>query len=90
MALADELRRYKRYPAGARAAGQAGTADVGVTVNAAGTVQSVRLVRSSGYTELDDSALDMMRNAAPRAAVPEALRGRAFEMTLGIEFSLDE
>ena len=90
VALATELRRFKRYPPRALEAGWAGTVEVRIVVSANGTVQSSRLEKSSGYPVLDEKAVDMVRNAAPRAALPESLRGRAFPLTLTIGFDLAE
>lgn len=90
VALATELRRFKNYPPRAVEAGWSGTVEVSILINAAGGVQSVQLTGTSGYRVLDEKALDMMRHAAPRTAVPEVLRGHAFSMKVPIAFTLDD
>ena len=90
VALAGELRRFKSYPPRAVEAGWTGTVEIGVSINATGDVQAVQLIKTSGYHELDEKALDMMRHAAPRTAIPGALRGQPFSIKLPIAFTLDE
>lgn len=88
MALAVEARRFKRYPPIALAEEISGTVEVRVAVAAGGQTQEVALARSSGYEALDDAALDMLRKAAPRTAVPELLRRRPFVIDLPVVFNV--
>lgn len=90
LALAREARRYKRYPERAQAAGLVGTAEVRVEVGAGGTAREARLARSSGHELLDAAAVEMLRQAAPRTALPESLRGRAFAVNLPVVFDLND
>jgi len=89
LALAREARRYKRYPERALLAGIGGTAEVRVELGA-GAMPLTRLARSSGNEALDTAALEMMRQAAPRTTLPEALRGRAFAVSLPVIFDASE
>lgn len=89
LALAVEARRYKRYPLRALDAGIGGTAEVRIEV-ADGRTTEVTLARPSGDASLDAAALDMIRKAAPRAAVPETLRRRSFAVSLPIVFDPEE
>lgn len=86
LALAREARRFKRYPERAMLAGIGGTAQVRIDVAADGGVRDARLAGSSGNDSLDAAAVAMMRQAAPRALLPETLRGRAFPVTLPVIF----
>lgn len=88
MALAVEARRFRRYPERALAEDVSGTVEVRVAVGAGGQPQEVALARSSGSGALDEAALEMMRRAAPRAAVPEPLRRRAFAVDLPVVFDV--
>jgi protein TonB len=88
MALAVEARRFKRYPSRALAEEIGGTVEVRVSVAAGGQPQEVALAHSSGYDALDDAALDMLRKAAPRTAVPELLRRRSFVIDLPVVFDV--
>ncbi|MDD5247894.1 MAG: TonB family protein [Rhodocyclaceae bacterium] len=88
LALAVAARRFKRYPPQALAEEIGGTVEVLVAVSAGGQSQEIALGRSSGHAALDDAALDMMRQAAPRTAVPEALRRHAFVVNLPVIFDV--
>lgn len=89
LALAGEARRFRNYPEAARRAGLAGTAEVRVGV-AAGAPRQTELARSSGHAMLDVAAVEMLRAAAARAALPESLRGQTFAVLLPVVFSVEE
>lgn len=89
LTLAREAGRFKRYPQRARVDGISGTAEVRIE-HEAGRAPVARLARSSGNAALDAAALDMMRQAAPRAAIPETLRERAFVVSLPVVFDIGE
>ena len=88
LALASQASRYKRYPARALEANVGGTVEIRVAVATGGLPQEVQLARSSGSDLLDDAALDMIKQAAPRTTVPELLRSRAFVVSLPVVFDL--
>jgi len=90
VALAREMRRHKRYPVRAIAAGWSGTAAFRVAVSENGAAQVDRLTRSSGHDVLDDAAAQMLQLAAPATPLPAALRGRAFAIDLPVVFELPE
>ncbi len=88
LALAVAARRFRRYPVRALEEELGGTVEVLVAVAAGGQPQEISLARSSGHDSLDNAALDMMRQAVPRTAVPERLRRRAFVVNLPVVFDL--
>lgn len=90
VALAGELRRFRRYPPRAVEAGISGTVELGMRVSAGGVAQSFQVKKSSGHRLLDEEALEMLRQAAPRTALPESLLGHAFSLSMPIEFDLKE
>jgi protein TonB len=90
LALASEARRYRRYPEAARRAGLAGTAEVRVTVAAGGASRQAELNRSSGHEALDAAALEMLRQAARQATLPDSLRGQNFSVLLPVVFEVEE
>ncbi|HEX5092949.1 MAG TPA: energy transducer TonB [Burkholderiales bacterium] len=79
---------YKRYPRVAIDNAWEGDVLVRMTIGEDGRIAALRVVRGSGYEVLDRQALEMFRNAKPRVAVPEALRGRRFELELRAVYSL--
>lgn len=90
LALAAEARRFRRYPDAARQEGITGTAEVRVTVSAAGTPRQADLASSSGHAALDAAALDMLRRAAARTVLPESLRGQEFAVLLPVVFEVED
>jgi len=90
LSLAGEARRFRRYPESARRAGLAGTSEVRVAVEAGGGARHADLARSSGHEVLDQAALDMLRQAAGRAALPESLRGQSFAVLLPVVFAVEK
>lgn len=88
LALAIQARRFKRYPVQAIASGWVGSADIRVEVGSDGRARVATLVRSSGHEPLDSAALAMINAGAPRAHLPESLRGKAFAVVLPVVFNL--
>ena len=90
LALGAEARKARRYPEVSRTRGQEGTAEVYVVLSRAGGTPVVIAGKSSGSPTLDEGALVMVRMAAERTPVPEALQGRNLKIPLRIRFSLDD
>ena len=88
--LASAARRFRSYPAMARARGWEGTVELAVVVPAGGLPPLVRLVRSSGHAVLDEQAQAMLQQAVRVAPLPDSLRNRELNVALPIRFSLDE
>ncbi|SCM76268.1 TonB protein [uncultured Pleomorphomonas sp.] len=68
--LMAHLERRKRYPAGARSRREQGVAYVRFAIDDAGNVLSAVLARSSGFPELDNEVLALVRRASPLPAPP--------------------
>jgi protein TonB len=68
--LMAHLESRKRYPQGARSRGERGIVYVRFTIDASGNVQSASLDRSSGFSELDEEVLSLVRRASPVPAPP--------------------
>lgn len=90
LAIASQARRFKRYPAEARASGWTGSTEVRLEVGAEGQPRPATVSRSSGHEVLDRAALAMIDAGAARARLPDSLRGREFAVSLPVEFRLDE
>jgi protein TonB len=82
--------RYKRYPRVAVDNAWEGDVQVRMTIGEDGRIAALRVVRGSGHGVLDEQALEMFRSAKPLVPVPEALRGRRFELELRAVYSLRE
>ena len=85
-----EAARYKRYPRFARDNGWQGKVELQLAIGADGAIASLRVVRGTGYSILDQQALEMVRSAKPQIAIPEGLRGKSFSVEIPVLFSLRE
>jgi protein TonB len=82
--ISAHLARNKRYPGDALARGIGGTAVVAFSIDNAGNVGAVRLVRSSGNASLDRETQDLVRRAAPFPIPPQ---GKA-SITVPVNFNV--
>lgn len=86
--LSAGVARLKRYPAIARMRGWQGTAVVSVSIGPKGELLDARIADSSGFSVLDEQALEMIRDAQPLPAAPASLRGLALVVQLPVSFTL--
>ncbi|KGQ29452.1 TonB family protein [Gallibacterium anatis] len=84
-ALRREIEKHKRYSQRAKMLHRQGTVVVQFTLMNDGSIQNVRLHRSSGYEELDQSAIDAVAKANSVGARPAGL---AAEQKIPIKFML--
>lgn len=70
--VAAHLARYKQYPVDARSHGNQGTVTVTFSFNGIGNVMSVRLVRGSGVSSIDQEAISMVQRASPFPPPPSS------------------
>lgn len=81
--------REKTYPGLAERQGHEGAVKVGFTISADGSLQSVTVKSSSGFDELDEAALDAVRDAAPFDPLPSGTGRRQLPLSVTLRFSLD-
>lgn len=81
--VAAHLARYKQFPPEARNSHSQGAAAVTFTIDAAGRVTSVRLVRGTGVESLDREAQAMTRRASP---FPPPPTGHPMTFTVPVNF----
>ncbi|TCM41357.1 TonB family protein [Novosphingobium aerophilum] len=85
--LLAHLERFRRYPARARSARQQGTVLVRFKVTRGGQVLAAVIQRSSGFSGLDQAALETFGRAQPLPRLPED-RPDPLELTVPVEFYL--
>ncbi|MFH0299982.1 energy transducer TonB [Bradyrhizobium sp. 31Argb] len=78
------LERRKRYPPSTQSRGERGVAYVRFTIDDRGNVLSASLARSSGFAELDQEVLALVRRASP---VPAPPAGANRAITAPVRFS---
>ncbi|MFC5518824.1 energy transducer TonB, partial [Kaistia terrae] len=64
----------KRYPAGSRSRGETGIVTVRFTIDDGGNVLAVALAGSSGFPELDQEVLSLLRRASPVPPPPPGVK----------------
>lgn len=96
----DDLRQYrtdliaiaravKSYPALARERGWEGTVEVELKFSAATRLKDVTTIRSGGHRQLDEQALETVRQAAAAVPLPDSLAGADFRLLLPVVFSFE-
>jgi TonB family protein len=90
MAIGENARKLRRYPARARELGHEGRMEILLIWRPGMGAPQVALQQGSGSALLDRQGLSMLRQAAALTPLPEALRHRAFSLVLPVEFSLEQ
>ncbi len=88
--LMEIARRYKRYPRIAQDNNFEGRVELRIAIGEDGTISSLTVKKSAGHAVLDDEAQAMIRVAKSRAAIPSALRGKAFSLEISVDFFLKD
>jgi periplasmic protein TonB len=70
--LVAQIERHKRFPANAK--GQSGVVSLAFGIDRSGRLTGVRVLSSSGSSDLDQAAMDLIRRSQPFPAPPAALR----------------
>ncbi len=72
--LRQRIERAKRYPALARRLGMEGTVHVEFRIARDGSVEGVKVAKSSGYPVLDEASVQAIKRAVPLPIVPGQIR----------------
>ena len=87
--LHTSLARHFDYPYAARLRGWEGSVLLAFIVQASGNLNDIRIVRSSGFAMLDDSAVDSLKKVQHLPEAVAWLNGRDLEMHLPIVYRLE-
>ena len=90
LAIMSAARRFKRYPRVALDQNWQGRVEIRVVIAASGDIAGLTVRSSTGFTVLDEHALEMIERAKEMAPIPPALRGREFTVEIPIVFTLRE
>ncbi len=88
--LAISAKPFKRYPPLARERGWEGDVEVVLDFRRLRPGPEVSVASSSGWTVLDDQALEMIRRAVRVTDLPASLKGQDFRVLVPITFSLND
>ena len=78
----------KFYPESAQRMEQEGSVKVSFTVTSGGSVSGVSVSSSSGFSELDNAAVQAVKNAAPFGAIPPELGKSSLSMSITLKYYL--
>jgi len=88
--LRADLQRYFEYPLLARLRGWEGTVSLSVTVDADGSINRIRVERSSGYAMLDNSATSAVHRIQRLTDASNWFNGGSLEVPLPVIYHLTE
>ncbi len=88
--LMEIARRYKRYPRIAQDNGWEGRVELRIAFAESGSISSLTVNKGAGRAVLDEAAQAMIRSAQAQAAIPPALRGKAFVLEIPVDFLLKD
>ena len=86
--LVAQLERNKRYPSDARARGEQGVTQLAFSVDRSGGVHGARIVRSSGYSSLDQETLALVARASPLPPPPPEVHGGSIPIMVPIRYNI--
>jgi protein TonB len=86
--VVGQLQRAKRYPSGSESRRETGVVTLNFTLSRSGAVLARRIVRGSGYSELDQEVLAMVSRAAPFPQFPAGMTQASVNLSVPIRFSL--
>jgi protein TonB len=87
--VARRLTEDQRYPGEALRRGEQGTVGIDLLMGPDGRVRAVRLLRSSGHSELDQAAVARAYAMQGLPIPPAMLRGREFHIDVPVTFRID-
>jgi protein TonB len=88
--IAARLKQYKRYPALAEKRGERGVAKVRFTLDRGGNVSNAQIESSSGYKDLDDEVLALLRRAAPLPSIPSDIANATLDIHVPVSFGMND
>jgi periplasmic protein TonB len=86
--LLKHLQQFKNYPSVARERDEQGVVLLAFTIDRSGHVTSRRIVKGSGFADLDAEVLALVERAQPLPAFPPSMTEDHLDLTVPIRFSL--
>ncbi len=86
--LVRHLQHYKRYPSDALQKSEQGVVVLSFSLDRSGHVLARRIVRSSGFADLDDEVMAMIVRAEPLPSFPANMPQPRLDLTVPIRFSM--
>jgi protein TonB len=79
--LKERIESVWKYPREAAERGISGDLYLVITINRDGSLDDLELLRTSGFVDLDESAINALKRAFPWAALPEDYKGDKLKIT---------
>jgi protein TonB len=86
--IVTQLERHKAYPPAARERGEIGVVQLAFSIDRKGHLVSSAIVKSSGYTALDQETIATVRRAQPFPVPPAGIDGAKFDFTVPMKFNI--
>jgi protein TonB len=85
----SQIQSHKNYPVSSRRLQQEGTVQVSFVVRTDGSISGISVSQSSGYSSLDQAAIDSVNASSPLPEIPDELNQSQLNLTIALEFSLE-
>lgn len=87
--IRQRIEAHRRYPRWAKQQGFEGTVYLSFVVLANGQAKNIRIIRSSGFTILDNEAVSTARRSSPFPPIPEKFNRSQLDIEVAITFKLN-
>ena len=86
----QKIQEEKKYPRKALRLRKEGTTRINFSLLSSGNIQGIRLLSSSGVTDLDEEAMDAVRRASPFRPFPQGLDKEELQFEIDIAFIITQ
>ncbi|MDD5131672.1 MAG: TonB family protein [bacterium] len=86
--IKQKIQKEKQYPRWALRAGHEGDARIAFSVLSSGQIKDLKLLKSSGFDELDKEALAAVKRASPFLSFPDVFTDDIIDIELDIVFHI--
>ena len=87
--ILQKIQEYKYYPISAKKNKLTGSVKINFTLLNTGQISGEpKLLNSSGHQILDDTAIKIIKNAAPFYAFPQSIKEKELSLNVSIDFTL--
>lgn len=89
-AVRQKIEEKKEYPSEARRQGIEGVVYLRFTILSDGQTDKIKIIKSSGYKTLDDSAVTTVRKSNPFPPLPKEIKTSSVQIEVNLVYTLKE